>query len=80
MFTCAEISKCDRISSECCTHSSNCKGIRVACCFLNTGVALKSRFNSTLIFPMSYKEFFYVLNSFVFQWHYSCPLEKKPGL
>ena len=29
-FTCAEISKCVRISSKYCTRSSNCKGIRVA--------------------------------------------------
>ena len=53
VFTCAEISKCVKISSKCCTRSSNCKGIRVACCFLNTAVAFKRRFNSSLIFPPS---------------------------
>ena len=52
-FRCAEISKCVRMSSKCCTHSSSCKSIRVACCFLNTAVAFKGRFNSTLIFPTS---------------------------
>ena len=51
--TCAEISKCVRMSSKCCTRSSNCKDIRVACCFLNTAVAFKGRFNSILIFPTS---------------------------
>ena len=53
VFTCAEISKCVRMSSKCCTCSSNFKGIREACCFLNTAVDFKSRFNSTVIFPPS---------------------------
>ena len=53
VFTRAELSKCVRMTSKCCTRSSNCKGIRVACCFLNTAVAYKGRFNSTLIFPTS---------------------------
>ena len=51
VFTCAEISKFVIMSSKFCTCSSYCKGIRVACCFLNTAVASKGRFNSTLIFP-----------------------------
>ena len=53
LFTCAQTSKCVRMSSKCCTRSSNCKDIRVACCFLNTFVAFKGRFNSTLIFTKS---------------------------
>ena len=53
VFTCAEISKCVRMSSKCCTRFSYCKGIGVACCFLNTSVAFNVRFNSTLIFPTS---------------------------
>ena len=53
VFICTKISKCVRMSSKCCTLSSNCKGIRVACCFLNTAVAYKGRFNSTLIFTTS---------------------------
>ena len=51
--TCAEKSKCVRMSSKCCTHSINCKGIGVACSFLNAAVAFKGSFISTLIFPTS---------------------------
>ena len=43
-------SNCVKISGKCCTVSCNCRGIREARCFLNTVVALKSKFNSTLIF------------------------------
>ena len=53
VFTCAETSKCVRMSSKCCTRSSNCNGIRVACCFSKTAVVFEGRFNSTLIFPAS---------------------------
>ena len=53
VFTCAEFSKCVRTSSKCCTRSINCKGIRVACYFLNKVVAFKGRFNSTLIIHTS---------------------------
>ena len=53
VFTCAEISECVRMSSKCCTRFSYCKGMRVACCFLNTAVAFKGRFNSFSIFPTS---------------------------
>ena len=60
VFTCAKISKCVRMSSKCCILSTNCKGIRVACCFLNTAVAFKGRFNSTLIFSMSNYDLSYV--------------------
>ena len=51
VFTCAQTSKCVRMSSKCCTRSSDCKGIRVTGCVLNTAVAFKGRFNSALIFP-----------------------------
>ena len=60
VFTCAEISKCVKMSSKICSRSNNCKGIRVACCFLNTTVAFKVRFNSTLIFPTSNEDLSYV--------------------
>ena len=60
VFTCAETSKCVRMSSKFCSRSNNCKGIRVACCFLNTAVAFKVRFNSTLIFSMSNYDLSYV--------------------
>ena len=53
VFRCVDISKCVRMSSKCCTCSSNCNGIAVASCFLNTAVAFKCRFNSTLTFPTS---------------------------
>ena len=51
--TCADISNFVRMLIKCCTRSSNCNGIRVVGCFLNTAVAFKGRFNSTLIFPTS---------------------------
>ena len=50
VFTGAKNSNCVKISGKCCTVSCNCRGIREARCFLNTVVALKSKFNSTLIF------------------------------
>ena len=53
VFTCAMISKCVRISSECCILSRNCRSKRVARCFLNTAVAFNCKFKSTLIFPAS---------------------------
>ena len=53
LFTGAIISECVKMSSKCCTRSCNCRIIRVARCFLNTAVAFRSRFNSTLIFSIS---------------------------
>ena len=50
VFTGAMIPKCVRISSKCCTQSCNWRGMRVALCFLNTAVAFKGTFSSTLIF------------------------------
>ena len=53
-FTGVIISKCVKMSSKCCTRSSNCSGKRVALSFLNTAIAFKGRFSSTLIFPTSH--------------------------
>ena len=53
VFTCAKKSKSVRMSSKCWTRSSNRKVKQVACCFLNTAIAFKVSFISTLIFPTS---------------------------
>ena len=50
VFTGAKNQKFVKISGKCCTLSCNCRGIREARCFLNTVVAFKSKFNSTLHF------------------------------
>ena len=63
VFTGAIISKCVNISSNCCTRSCNCSGIRVDLCFLNTAVAFKGRFSSTLIFPTSNLDCLYRVRS-----------------
>ena len=53
LFTVAIIAKYVRISNKCCTLSCKSRGIRVACWFLNSAVAFKIRFVSTLILPTS---------------------------